>query len=359
MHKQYMDLAIQEAKKETYTTYKNPRVGAVLVKNDKIIATGAHLAYGQPHAERHVLTQCESPEDVHNSTLYVTLEPCHHFGKQPPCTQAVVESGITRVVIGQLDPNPLVSGQGKAYLESCGIEVIVGIQEQEVRALNRAYLTFYEQNRPYVVLKQAITLDGKISIVHNQRTNITSVDAIAQVRKERAYYQAILVGSQTVLADNPSLLTTESTKFPPLRIVLDRTGRLFSNLTYAIFQETNVPVWIFTKYASIPKLPKHVQVYQLTTDDSITEVLMYLKREGVQSVYVEGGAHIHNAFLQADYVDEVITYLSPTLIGGNSVSSFFDHTTVPTMKKLSLHHIELVGEDLKIVARRDRPCLQA
>ncbi|WP_297079472.1 bifunctional diaminohydroxyphosphoribosylaminopyrimidine deaminase/5-amino-6-(5-phosphoribosylamino)uracil reductase RibD [uncultured Enterococcus sp.] len=354
MHDQYMEMAIREAKKGIGNTYTNPLVGAVLVCEDEVIATGAHFAYGEKHAEQVALDQCSAPELISNSTLYVTLEPCHHQGKQPACTQAIVTSGISRVVIGQLDPNPLVAGKGKAFLESQGIEVITGIKEIEVRELNPAYLTFYEQNRPYVTLKQAITLDGKIAYDRNQQTTITSKSAYDMVHDERANYQAIVVGSQTALTDDPQLLATTVSNFPPVRVVLDRRGRIFEQMDLQLFQPSEVPVLILTEQVFIPDMPDHVTVHSLETL-TIQQVLAYLVTQKIQSLYVEGGAQIHDAFLKSELYDEVITYLSPKILGGTSVPSF-SSDQLPRCSYLSITQVLTVGEDLKITARRLSTC---
>ncbi|EAG2306595.1 bifunctional diaminohydroxyphosphoribosylaminopyrimidine deaminase/5-amino-6-(5-phosphoribosylamino)uracil reductase RibD, partial [Listeria monocytogenes] len=246
MHNEYMRLAIAEAKKGRYQTFTNPLVGAVIVKEQRVIAKGAHLVYGQPHAERNAIEQCHSSEDLINSTLYVTLEPCNHQGKQPPCTQLIIDSGIKKVVVGQLDPNPIVAGQGKRFLENQGIDVLVGIEETEVRRLNPHYNFYHQHQRPYVALKQAITLDGRIAHDAQTRSAITGSAVWQKVHQERGDYQGILVGSQTVLTDDPTLLTTIETSFPPIRIVVDRRGRTLSQPQLALFADDSAPVWIFT-----------------------------------------------------------------------------------------------------------------
>ena len=350
MHETFMRLAIKEAWKGKGKTFTNPLVGAVIVKDDQVIAKGAHLAYGQPHAEKNALTSCETPEKLLNSTLYVTLEPCHHYGKQPPCTQAILESGIKRVVIGQLDPNPLVAGKGKQYLEEQGLEVITGVLEEEVRRLNRHYNFYHEQQRPFITLKQAMTLDGKIALA-GQRTPLTGEEAWKRVRKERGDYQAILIGSQTALIDNPILGTTDEDNFPPYRVVLDRKGEVLAHKELALFQADSSPVLIFTERDDEIHLPEHVEVIRNQVL-SLSFVVAELTKRNIQSLYVEGGAAIHDAFLASGYWDELVTYLVPKIIGGNGTASFTGTRLVEQVTALSGVSIEQLGLDIRIVGRR-------
>lgn len=350
MHETFMRLAIKEALKGKGKTFTNPVVGAVIVKDDQVIAKGAHLAYGQPHAEKNALTSCETPEKLLNSTLYVTLEPCHHYGKQPPCTQAILESGIKRVVIGQLDPNPLVAGKGKQYLEEQGLEVITGILEEEVRSLNRHYNFYHEQQRPFITLKQAMTLDGKIALA-GQRTPLTGEEAWNRVRKERGDYQGILIGSQTALIDNPILGTTDEDNFPPYRVVLDRKGEVLAHKELALFQADSSPVLIFTERDDEIQLPEHVEVIRNQVL-SLSFVVTELTKRNIQSLYVEGGAAIHDAFLASGYWDELVTYLAPKIIGGNGTASFTGTRLVEQVTALSDISIEQLGSDVRIAGRR-------
>lgn len=347
MHETYMKRAISEALKGKGQTFTNPLVGAVIVKDEEIVAAGSHMAYGQPHAEKNAIDSCSSPEKLIDSTIYVTLEPCHHYGKQPPCTKAILQSGIKKVVIGQLDPNPLVSGKGKAFLESQGIEVITGVLEKEVRGINRHYNTYHERQRPFITLKQATTLDGKIALA-GQRTRITGEAALRRVREERSNYQAILIGSRTALIDNPTL-RTEAT-FPPCRVILDRKGETLRT-QLALFDDPSSPVLVFTTKHNQTALPDHVEI--ITTPSlTLSFVMKELYRRKIQSVYVEGGSSIHDAFLASGYWDQIVTYLSPTIIGGNGTASFASDREVSHMITLGEVTVEEVGEDLRIVGRR-------
>ncbi len=355
MHEFFMDLAIQEAKKGKNRTYKNPLVGAILVKNGKIIGRGAHLEYGHEHAERNAINQCQSSEEVFDSTLYVTLEPCSHYGKQPPCIELIKKSRIKQVVIGQLDPNPLVAGKGKNYLEKQGIKVITGIREREARNLNPYYNFFFENKRPYIVLKQAVTLDGRVTADPLVRTNITGPEVWEKVHEERSQFQSILVGSQTVLTDDPELLSTVSLKFPPVRVIVDRRGRLFNHLGLRIFTDSNAPVWIITEQTEYPQLPTHVKVFNLSAC-SIKDVVQIIAENNIQSIYVEGGPTIHDAFLMSDCWDESVTYLAPKIMGGDGMSSFYSDRRASHLVSLEQVKIVEVGEDFRISGRRKK-CL--
>ena len=350
MHEQFMKLAIAIAKNGAGHTYKNPLVGAVIVKENVVIASGAHLHYGDQHAEKNAIDACTTPEKLFNSTLYVTLEPCAHFGKQPPCTSAIIASGIRRVIIGQLDPNPLVAGKGKKVLEQAGIDVIEGVLGNDVRALNPFYNYFYEQGRPFIALKQAISLDGKIAL-KNQRTTLTSSTTHAYIVHERSAYQAILVGSQTVLTDNPTLHADPAIEYPPMRIVLDRRGRIFTEPKLKLFNDNYSEVVIFTTITPVMKLPDHVKVISQATM-TIDSVLSELTRLGVQSLYVEGGATIHDAFLMNDKWDELICYLALKLLGGNSLPSFSSRRPSLVATELALTTSQMIGPDIRLTARR-------
>jgi diaminohydroxyphosphoribosylaminopyrimidine deaminase/5-amino-6-(5-phosphoribosylamino)uracil reductase len=350
LHETFMRAAIQEAEKGKGSTFTNPLVGAVIVHQEEIIATGAHLRYGEAHAEKNAISSCKTPEKLSNSTLYVTLEPCSHFGKQPPCANAIIESGIKKVVVGQLDPNPLVSGRGKALLEQHGIEVITDILEEEVRQVNPFYNFYFENKRPFITLKQAVSLDGKIAL-HQQRTPLTGQKANEKVREERGAYQAILVGSQTVLTDDPLLLPAEKRAFLPYRVVLDRRGRLFEHKELKIFQEKTSPVLIFTEKNVKERLSNNSEVIfqaKVTIDSVIEE----LTKRGVQSVYVEGGGAIHDAFLSSGCWDQLITYMAPKILGGNSTPGFSSSRIVEKTTSLKNIQIETLGNDIRIAGRK-------
>ena len=351
----FMNLALLEAKRGAKYTHTNPLVGAIIVKDNKIIARGSHLRYGCEHAEKNAISTCKTPEKLFNSTLYVTLEPCNHKGKQPPCTDSIIKMGISKVVVAQLDPNPIVSGKGIKYLQDNGIEVVTGILEREAYFLNYAYNLFHTEKRPYVALKQATSLDGKLAFT-NERTQITGKEVYDFVRNERDNYQAILVGAKTVLIDNPTLLGSNTSLFPPKKIILDAEGSIFEQSNLNLFKDSSSEVIIFSKF-SHENLPSHVTI--ITPEEfSIKEILSEIAKLGIQSVYVEGGPCIHDQFLASGCWDEVITYISPILLGGNNTSSFTSNRI--TNEKIQLHdtNVTKLGNDIRISGRRVSQCLQ-
>lgn len=349
MDNYYMSQAIAEAKKGFRQTYTNPLVGAVIVKDNHVIARGAHLQYGHEHAEKNAILHCQSPEELVDSTLYVTLEPCHHRGKQPPCTQTILAAGIKKVVVGQLDPNPLVAGKGLAFLKEEGIEVVTGVLEEEARGLNSHYNFYYENQRPYVVLKQAVSLDGKIAVL-GKRTALTDAETNRFVHDERDNYQSILVGADTVLIDKPRLLGAGTSLYPIVRVILDEAGRVFERRDLQIFTDDSAPILIFSKH-KVTDLPSHVKVIDLP-EFSIANILRVLYDEKIQSVYVEGGAAVHDAFLNSGLWDEIISYVTPKLIGGNGKAAISSFRLVEEVLELQDFSCQKIGNTIRLSAKR-------
>lgn len=344
-----MSQAIAEAKKGFRQTYTNPLVGAVIVKDNHVIARGAHLQYGHEHAEKNAILHCQTPEELVDSTLYVTLEPCHHRGKQPPCTQAILAAGIKKVVVGQLDFNPLVAGKGLAFLKEEGIEVVTGVLEEEARGLNSHYNFYYENQRPYVVLKQAVSLDGKIAVL-GKRTALTDAETNRFVHDERDDYQSILVGADTVLIDKPRLLGAGTSLYPIVRVILDEAGRVFERRDLQIFTDDSAPILIFSKH-KVTDLPSHVKVIDLP-EFSIANILRVLYDEKIQSVYVEGGAAVHDAFLNSGLWDEIISYVTPKLIGGNGKAAISSFRLVEEVLELQDFSCQKIGNTIRLSAKR-------
>ena len=349
MDNYYMSQAIAEAKKGFRQTYTNPLVGAVIVKDNHVIARGAHLQYGHEHAEKNAILHCQTPEELVDSTLYVTLEPCHHRGKQPPCTQTILAAGIKKVVVGQLDPNPLVAGKGLAFLKEEGIEVVTGVLEEEARGLNSHYNFYYENQRPYVVLKQAVSLDGKIAVL-GKRTALTDAETNRFVHDERDDYQSILVGADTVLIDKPRLLGAGTSLYPIVRVILDEAGRVFERRDLQIFTDDSAPILIFSKH-KVTDLPSHVKVIDLP-EFSIANILRVLYDEKIQSVYVEGGAAVHDAFLNSGLWDEIISYVTPKLIGGNGKAAISSFRLVEEVLELEDCSCQKIGNTIRLSAKR-------
>ncbi len=306
----YMRRCLELARKGAYYVAPNPMVGAVLVKrfsiigsglsNDKIISEGWHMRYGGPHAEVNCLNPLPDDFDYSDTTLYVSLEPCSHWGKTPPCADLIIKKGIPRVVVGMQDPNPLVSGQGIERLRKHGIEVVVGVMEAECRELNKRFLCLQEKHRPYVILKWAETADGFIDYKRqpdsdNQKPLVISNKVTKQlVHQMRAENMAILVGSGTALLDNPRLATTHWSGRNPIRVLLDRRGRV--DKTCRLFSDDAETI-----------------VYR--GEGGWQDVLRMLADRHIHSVLVEGGATVLNAILTDGTWDEMHVEVAPIRIG--------------------------------------------
>ena len=292
----------------------NPMVGCVIVYDGIIIGEGFHEKFGQPHAEVNAIRSVRNPELLPHSTLYVSLEPCAHFGKTPPCSDLIIESRIPRVVIGTVDPFAQVAGKGIERMKNAGIEVDLGLLEAECRDLNRRFFTFHEKKRPYIILKWAQTLDGFIDTDHTQiqhPTWITNALAKRLVHKQRSEESAILIGTNTAECDNPSLTVREWSGNQPIRLVVDRTGRLNARLN--IFDQ-KAPTWVFT---SIRKKEDEARKY-ITLDfdrEILPQLLSELYRRDILSVIVEGGAELLTSFLKMNLWDEAFVYTGNQFFG--------------------------------------------
>ncbi|GIO05415.1 riboflavin biosynthesis protein RibD [Brevibacillus reuszeri] len=355
---QYMDMALGLAKSALGQTSPNPLVGAVVVKDGAVVGIGAHLRAGEPHAEVHALRM--AGDSTRGATLYVTLEPCSHHGKTPPCADAVVAAGISRVVIAVLDPNPLVAGNGVQKLRDFGLEVTVGVREEEARQLNEVFFHFITTKRPFVTVKTASTLDGKIASVTGHSRWITGSAARAQVHELRRQYDAILVGVGTVLADDPELTARckgQTFGRQPVRVILDSYLRtpLFARVIQGV---EHVPTWIFTTEESSPEkreelLAKGVTVIAVARPMTVDAVLSVLGERGITSLLVEGGAEVNGSFLQARAVQKIVSYVSLKLIGGNGAPSPFGGQGLASMDEavvLTHTQVEQVDErDIRII----------
>lgn len=360
----YMARAIQLAKKGLYTTSPNPYVGCVLVKDNQIISEGFTQAAGQAHAEVHALQNANI--SVENATAYVTLEPCSHTGKTPPCADALVNVGISRVVISMLDPNPQVSGRGVKKLLDAGIEVSVGLLEDQARELNPGFFKRMEHSLPFVRVKMAMSLDGKTAMASGESQWITGAEARNDVQRLRAQADAVLTGSGTVIDDNPSLnvrinphdLDIENPEVidlkQPLRVVLDTQlkindsaqilGLSGDTLIYTCSSETQKIEVLTQAGAEIKTLS--------TSKVSLTEVLSDLASRQINEVHVEAGATLCGALLEEQYVDEIVIYMAPTILGGDA-RSLFNLPQLQLIKdkiNLEIKDIRAVGKDWRITA---------
>lgn len=299
----------------------NPMVGAVLVKDAVIIGKGYHKKVGLPHAEIEALRSCkQSPK---GTTLYVNLEPCTFFGRTPPCVNEIIKAGIKKVVCSTLDPNPRVNGQAVAILQKAGIEILVGILADEASLLNEAFFTFHQKKRPFIAIKFATSLDGKIAARSRDSEWITNEKARAFARKLRSQYQAILVGINTVLSDNPHLGVRIKDQKDPIRIILD--SKLKIPLKSSVLRDKNVLI-AATKKANHKKLGQlkqrgfNISIFDDTRID-IIKLLAVLRQKEIISCLVEGGGEVLGSFLDSKVVDKVYAFHSPLLIGGKRAIS--------------------------------------
>lgn len=321
----YMTLALKLASRGRGLVAPNPAVGAIIVKDGRIIGQGWHRQYGGLHAEREALADCT--ETPIGGTMYVTLEPCCHTGKQPPCTEAILERGIARVVVGSPDPNPLVAGKGIAILRQHGVEVTEGVCQAACDRENEAFFHFIRTGTPYVVAKYAMTADGKIATRTGASRWITGEAARENVHADRNRYSAILVGSGTVLADNPLLTCRLPGGRNPLRIVCD--SRLRTPLTAQVVQTaSDVPALLATcesdpaRHAPYQKAGCKIEVFP--AQDGHVDLRALVTRLGtrnVDSVLLEGGSTLHWAALDAGIVQRVQCYIAPKLFGGHTAPS--------------------------------------
>ena len=300
----YMHRCLQLAQYGVSYVAPNPMVGAVVVCNDVIIGEGYHRHYGQAHAEPNAIHSVKNPELLKQSTLYVSLEPCSHYGKTPPCADLIVSCGIPRVIIGTLDPNPKVSGRGVEILRKAGIEVTVGVLANECRELNKRFFIFQEQKRPYVLLKWAQTKDGFMDRKRTDRTEsplIISNNITKQLtHKMRAENQAILVGANTVLLDNPSLTVRNWSGKSPVRIAIDRQGRIPVDFNLL---DGSIRTIVFTEIDQVDQQNIEFVKVDFSTN-CIPAVLQKIYERNINSVLVEGGASILNSFIEAGLWDE-------------------------------------------------------
>ncbi|MGO0121755.1 bifunctional diaminohydroxyphosphoribosylaminopyrimidine deaminase/5-amino-6-(5-phosphoribosylamino)uracil reductase RibD [Desulfothermobacter acidiphilus] len=348
----YMRQALELALRARGRTRPNPMVGAVLVKEGRVIAEGYHRQAGMPHAEIEALRA--AGERARGATLYVNLEPCCHVGRTGPCTEAIIAAGVKRVVVAMEDPNPLVAGKGVKTLREAGIEVQVGVLEPEARRLNEAFIKYITTRTPFVVLKVAMTLDGKIATRSGASRWITGAEARAYVHQLRATYDAILVGKGTVLQDDPSLTARLPGGRDPVRIALDSRAEL--SLTHRLFRlDSPAPTWVaVTERASSERLKMlrdqgvEVLVCGPGPRVDLRLLLQELGKREITSLLVEGGATVNASFLDGRLVDKVVWLVAPKIFGGLSAPSPVAGEGVPAPEaawRLRELTVRRLGED--------------
>ena len=318
----YMQMALELAVKGSGWTSPNPMVGAVIVKNGSIIGSGYHQLYGGLHAERNALKSCTaSPQ---GATMYVTLEPCCHYGKTPPCTEAIIENGITRVVVGSSDPNPLVAGKGIQILRNHGIEVTEGVLQEKCDNLNHVFFHFIRHKTPYVTLKYAMTMDGKIATASGLSKWITGDEARRRVHQDRHKHSAIMVGVGTVLADDPLLTCRLPDSRNPIRIICD--SRLRTPLKSQIVKTaSDIPTILATCCDDVtmhkPYLEASCKILVVPEQNghlSLSALMQLLGAQQIDSILLEGGGTLNWSALNAGIVHKVQAYIAPKLFGGVS-----------------------------------------
>lgn len=360
----YMLLAIELAKQGEGHTAPNPLVGAIIEKNGKIIGAGYHEKYGEPHAERNALTNCI--EDPEGATIYVTLEPCCHHGKQPPCTEAIVAAGIKRVVVGSRDPNPMVSGKGNAFLREHGIEVIEDFMKEECDKINGPFFYFIQNKMPYVVMKYAMTLDGKIAAYTGESKWVTGEVSRQHVHSLRNRYTGIMVGVGTVLADNPELTCRIEGGRNPIRIICD--SHLRTPLDFKIVETAKeVPTIIGTCEADEskhqPYIDKGCQIIVIPEKDGHVDVKVLLEKLGerkIDSILLEGGGTLNWTFVKEGLINRVATYVAPKIFGGADAKSPVEGVGFPNPAagmELEIVNISDMGEDI-LIESEVRSCSQ-
>jgi len=356
----FMARAIRLAEKGLYSTRPNPRVGCVIVNSGDVIGEGFHIQAGGPHAEIHALRKAGA--SAQGSTVYVTLEPCSHHGRTPPCADALIEAGVQRVMVAMSDPNPEVAGQGLERLRAAGIEVNCGLLESEAAALNPGFIKRMRCGRPWLRVKLAMSLDGRTAMASGESQWITGEAARQDVQRLRARSCAILTGAGTVREDNPSLnvrLNAEQLARPvaddqPLRVILSAKGEKLS--TSKLFDiDGNILIFYGSEMPGSISERANVECLKIASDSSgldLNAVMDELGKRGVNECHVEAGATLSGALLKAGLVDEIIVYMAP-LIMGDQARGLFHLPQLHTMAqriKMQITDIRAVGDDWRITA---------
>ena len=351
----FMTRALQLAERGLFTTMPNPRVGCVIVKDGKIVGEGAHLKAGEPHAEVFAIRQAGS--QARGATAYVTLEPCSHTGRTPPCSQAIIDAGITKVIAAMVDPNPLVAASGLAHLQAHGIETISGLMQAQAEALNPGFISRMSRGFPYLRSKIAASLDGKTALNNGVSQWITSESARLDVQHWRARSCAILTGIGTVLADNPSMTVRDlQINQQPLKVIVD--SQLQTPIDAKILQGGNALIafaqanpqkeaQLLAAGAALICLPNHEDKVCLKT------LLSHLAHMQINEVLVEGGQGLNGALLVQHLIDELLIYYAPKLMGSPAKNMFAmpELTNMSQAIDLAIIDLRQVGVDIRLRAK--------
>ncbi|WP_407370862.1 bifunctional diaminohydroxyphosphoribosylaminopyrimidine deaminase/5-amino-6-(5-phosphoribosylamino)uracil reductase RibD [Carnobacterium sp.] len=349
-----MRMALDLARKGKGWTTPNPLVGAVIVKGGRIIGQGYHQKYGQPHAEVNAIASAK--EDVTGATLYVTLEPCSHFGKTPPCSDLLIDKNIKRVVVGTLDPNPLVAGKGIERLRNNGIEVVTGVLEEESQKLNEIFIKYIVTKEPFVVMKNAMSLDGKIATVTGESQWISGESSRKQVHSLRHELAGIMVGIETIIKDDPQLTSRTLNSRNPIRIVVDSQLRIPIASKVLTQQDKAKTIVATTKRANNEKLDtlKQMGIEVIVTKEKcervdLRELMKVIGAKGIDSILLEGGANLNFSALEEGIVDKIQSYIAPKIIGGKEAKTAVEGAGIQLLKnafQIDRMTPVMVGEDL-------------
>ena len=349
---EFMARALQLANNGRFTTDPNPRVGCVLVRDNVILGEGWHQKAGTDHAE---VAALKTVTDVRGATAYVTLEPCSHYGKTPPCCDALINAGIKRVVAAMQDPNPLVAGRGLEKLKANGIEVTVGVLESDARLLNRGFISRMTRQRPFVVSKLAMSLDGRTAMASGESKWITSAQARADVHRLRAESSAIITGINTVLADDPALnARVDFALQQPIRIVLD--SKLQTPVSAQMVKLSGRSLILTCSDDVVKQAALQAagfEVYRLSDTNgrlNLTEVLQFLGAQQINQVLIEAGSILNGAFLSENLLDEMVIYVAPSIFGdqGRGLLHLPQLEKIADKKNFKWLDVRLVGPDLRL-----------
>lgn len=351
-----MKLALELAEKGKGKVSPNPMVGSIIVKNNKIIGKGYHQSYSKAHAEINAFKS--AIENVEGSTMYITLEPCSHFGKMPPCVDKIIEKKIKKVVIGSLDPNPLVCGKGIKRLVDAKIEVVTGILEKECNKLNEVFMEYIVGKRPFVTMKMAMSLDGKIATKTGESKWITDIESRENVHRLRNEVSGIMVGVNTVIEDNPQLTCRIEDGRNPIRIVVDSKLRIPLNSKILKNQDIAKTIIATTNQADIVKKKsierKGVEVLIIESDEArvdLKELMSKLADKNIDSILLEGGSTLNFSALKQSIVHRIQIYIAPKIIGGDKsktpVGGEGIESLMDAFKIINLNY-KTIGEDLFI-----------
>ncbi|MBS6552653.1 MAG: bifunctional diaminohydroxyphosphoribosylaminopyrimidine deaminase/5-amino-6-(5-phosphoribosylamino)uracil reductase RibD [Clostridium sp.] len=358
-NEKYIKKCIKLARKGEGKVSPNPLVGAVILdKNGKIAGYGWHQKYGEAHAEVNAVKMAkEKGIDIKGGTIFVSLEPCSHFGKTPPCCDLIIKEGLKKAVIGCIDPNPIVTTRGIQKLKEAGIEVVTGVLENECKKLNEIFIKNQLDNKPFIAIKTASTLDGKIATKNGSSKWITTEKARKHVQKLRNKYDAILTGSSTVIADNPSLTARIKNGINPIRVIIDSNARTSADSKVFNNDGTKVILAVFAQ-ADTSKYPENVEIIKCPKQDTTGKIdLQFLTRKlyekGVRSILVEAGGTLNGAFIKEKLADKLYQFIAPKILGDKDGKNFvegFDISDINDCVKLKITNVKMFNPDIFVEA---------